>query len=197
MQETYGVFIEAFSPEHDSLELTFTPNSERIRNRWRSQRLSAHFVADYFTNFLPSDREKPEEDEQRIKETKGAVSYVANELLENAMKFNLEASKHKVKFGIHFLDDSETIAVMFATNIIDRPGAEKFKDFIKELLASDPEEFYVQQIEASAEDENAEMSGLGFLTMINDYQAKLGWKFETICSEPEIIAVTTMAQVAV
>ncbi len=197
MQETYGVFIDTFPPEHDSLELTFTPNSERIRTRWRSQRLSAHFVADYFTNFLPSDLEKPEADEQRIKETKGAVSYVANELLENAMKFNLKTSKDKVKFGIHFLDDSETIAVIFATNNTNRSGAEKFKDFIKDLLASDPEEFYVQQIEASAEDENAEMSGLGLLTMINDYQAKLGWRFETICSEPEIISVTTMAQISV
>jgi hypothetical protein len=35
--------------------------------------------------------------------------------------------------------------------------------------------------------------------MMNDYQAKLGWKFETIQkeSEPEAIAVTTMVQLAV
>jgi hypothetical protein len=33
--------------------------------------------------------------------------------------------------------------------------------------------------------------------MINDYQAKLGWKFEAIQNEPEAIAVTTMVQLLV
>jgi hypothetical protein len=35
---------------------------------------------------------------------------------------------------------------------------------------------------------------LGILTMMNDYQAKLGWKFETIQNESEAIAVTIMVQ---
>ena len=76
-------------------------------------------------------------------------------------------------------------------------GLDKFQEFIQELLSSDPEELYVQQIEKSAEDENGEASGLGFLTMLNDYSAKLGWKFETIQEEPKIIAVTTMVLVPV
>jgi hypothetical protein len=33
--------------------------------------------------------------------------------------------------------------------------------------------------------------------MLNDYSAKLGWKFETIQEEPKIIAVTTMVLVPV
>ena len=196
MNQTFGDFIQAFSPNHDSLELSFTPTSERIKNRWRNQRLSAHFMADYIANFLPLDKDNPEE-EKRIKEIKGAVSYIANELLENAMKFNLENSNSKVKLGVHFLDAASLIVAMFTKNSIDRNSAEKFQVFIQTLLASDPEEFYIQQVEASVENENAEMSGLGFLTMINDYQARLGWKFEALQSTPEIIAVTTMAQVSV
>lgn len=197
MPHILGNFIETFPPDHDALVLTFTPNSQRIRNLWRNQRLSAHFLADYFANFLPVQSESPEGDEQWIKEIKGTVSYVANELLENAMKFNLETADYKVKFGIHFPKESEAIAVIFASNSVDRQGADKFQGFIQELLSADPEAFYMQQVEASAEDENAEISGLGFLTMINDYQAKLGWKFEVIQSDPEILTVTTMAQVAV
>lgn len=197
MPHILGDFIETFPPDHDALILTFTPNSQRIRNLWRNQRLSAHFLADYFANFLPVQPENPEGGEQWIKEIKGTVSYVANELLENAMKFNLATSDYKVKFGIHFPKEPAAIAVIFASNSVDRQGADKFQNFIQELLNADPEVFYMQQVEASAEDENAEISGLGFLTMINDYQAKLGWKFEVIQSDPEIIIVTTMAQVAV
>jgi len=196
MPQIFGNFIETFPPEHDSLELNFTPNSLSLKKRWRSNRLSAHFIADYFSNFLPVDEDDPVQ-ERRIKESKGAVSYVANELLENAMKFNNPTTSFKIKFGIHFIEEAEVTAVLFVTNSVSGEGLDKFQGFIQELLSSDPEELYVQQIEKSAEDENGEASGLGFLTMLNDYSAKLGWKFETIQEEPKIIAVTTMVLVPV
>lgn len=197
MKEIFGSFIEDFSDEQDSLELIFTPSSHRIKQLWRSRRLSAHFVADYFVNFLPVNQKYPIEGEQWIKETKAAVSYIANELLENAMKYNLKTSKYKIKFGINFLETSELTAVIFVTNSVDNEGAENFKDFIQKLLASDPEEFYIQQVESSAKEENDDISRLGFVTAINDYQVKLGWKFESFSSQPEVITVTTMAQLPV
>jgi len=196
MPQIFGDFVENFPPEQDALELTFTPNSLPIKKRWRSNRLSAHFVADYFSNFLPVDEDDPAQ-ERRLKESKGAVSYVANELLENAMKFNNSTTSFKIKFGIHFIEEAEVTAVIFATNSVSSEGLDKFQVFIQELLSSDPGDFYVQQIEKSAEDENSEASGLGFLTMLNDYSAKLGWKFETIQEEPKIIAVTTMVLIPV
>jgi len=197
MKQIFGSFIEEFPAEQDSLELIFTPSSHRIRQLWRSRRLSAHFVADYFINFLPISQKNSAESEQWIKETRESVSYIANELLENAMKYNLKTSQSKVRFGIQFLENSELMAVIFVSNSVDKKGAEKFKDFIQDLLASDPEEFYIQQVESSAEEENDEISRLGFITAINDYQAKLGWKFETLPSQPEVITVTTMAQLPV
>jgi hypothetical protein len=88
-------------------------------------------------------------------------------------------------------------AVLFATNSVSAEGLDKFQKFIQELLCSDPEKLYVQQIEKSAEEENSEASGLGFLTMINDYSAKIGWKFEIVQKDPKMIAVTTMVLVPV
>ena len=76
------------------------------------------------------------------------------------------------------------------------PGVAKFQSFLTELLAADPEEFYVTQVEKSME-EDTEASGLGFLTMINDYSAKLGWKFDTTGTDSQIHTVTSMAQVKV
>jgi hypothetical protein len=196
MPQIFGDFVESFPPAQDSLELTFTPNSLPIKNRWRSNRLSANFMADYFSNFLPVDEDDPAQ-KRRIKESKGAVSYVANELLENAIKFNNQGTNFKIKFGIYFIEEADLTAVLFATNSVSAEGLDKFQKFIQELLCSDPEKLYVQQIEKSAEEENSGASGLGFLTMINDYSAKIGWKFEIVEKDPKMIAVTTMVLVPV
>ena len=196
MPQIFGDFVESFPFAQDSLELTFTPNSLPIKKRWRSNRLSANFMADYFSNFLPVDEDDPAH-KRRIKESKGAVSYVANELLENAIKFNDRGTNFKIKFGIYFIEEADMTAVLFATNSVSAEGLDKFQKFIQELLCSDPEKLYVQQIEKSAEEENSGSSGLGFLTMIDDYSAKIGWKFEIVQKEPKMIAVTTMVLVPV
>ena len=192
--EICGEFIDEFPPEHDSLELTFTPSSRPIKQRWRNNRLSAHFVADYLSSFLPVDAEDASS-EKRVKQSKGAVSYVANELLENAIKFNKDDINYKVKFGIHFIGEQEVTAVIFASNSVNAEGADKLKEFIKEILASDPNELYLQQLEKNAESES-DTSGLGLLTMINDYSAKIGCKFEPR-AESDTIAVTTVVQIRV
>lgn len=193
--QIFGDFIEQFPPELDSLELTFTPSSRPLKHRWRNNRLSAHFVADYLSSFLPVD-EQDASSEKRIKESKGAVSYVANELLENAIKFSDDTFHYKVKFGIHFIGETDVIAVIFATNCANYEKINKLQAFIKELLSSDPNELYLQQLEKNAETES-ETSGLGLLTMINDYSAKIGWKFETIPDCEDKMAVTTVAQITV
>jgi hypothetical protein len=64
-------------------------------------------------------------------------------------------------------------------------------------MTSDPNELYIHQLEKSAEDESNTISGLGILTMMNDYLAEIGWKFETVQKETEVISVTTMVQLPV
>lgn len=194
MTQIFGQFIEEFPPEHDSLELTFTPSSRPIKQRWRNNRISAHFVADYLSSFIPVDEEDASS-EKRIKQSKGAVSYVANELLENSIKFNKDDINYKVKFGIHFIGETEVTAVIFASNSVNPEGANKLKEFIEEILASDPNELYLQQLEKNAESES-DTSGLGLLTMINDYSAKIGWKFDRR-SDSDTIIVTTVVQIRV
>jgi len=202
MTQVFGDFLENFLEKErdlDSLELAFSPSSRPIKQRWRNNRLSAHFVADYLSTFFPVSDEDPTS-QRRKKETTGAVSYVANELLENAMKFhNHDSFNYRIRFGIYFLEEPEVKVVLFAINSITAENVGKFKEFIKEMTETDLDELYIRQIEksAEAEDENAEASGLGLITMINDYNAKLGWKFGTAPSNTEILTVTTMAQIAV
>ena len=196
MRQIFGDYINVFPPDRDSLELSFTSTSEDIKDLWHNQRLSAHFLANCFISFLPLDENNPE-DKHRITEAQGSISYIANELIENAVKFNLETSAYQVKLGTYFLEHPELTAVIFATNSLDRTQAQAFQLLVKKLLDSDPQELYIQQIEASARDDNTTRSGLGLLTLINDYQARLGWKFESLSTFPDVIVVTVMAQVAV
>lgn len=198
MSEIFGDFLENlsdFDHKNDSLELAFSPSSRPIKQRWRNNRLSAHFVADYLSTFFPVSDDDPTS-ERRKKQSIGSVSYVANELLENAMKFNdNDVVEYKIRFGIYFLEEPTLKVVIFVTNSLNNKRMTTLKEFIKDLSENDPDELYLLQLEKSEEDGNEDASGLGLLTMINDYDTKLSWKFDQVVGHEEIITVTTMAQI--
>lgn len=193
MIQTFGHFTEVPFSSPEYLIIGFSPSSVPLKQRWRNNGLSADFLADYLTTFFPGREDDPVSIQRRT-HIRSAVSYIANELLENAMKFNDDNSQHPISIRLHLEDDKLVFAI---TNSISPDAVRKFQAFIHELITKDPEELYVRQLEKNAADENCTASGLGLLTMLHDYAAKLGWKFETIQSNPEVIAVTTMVQLAV
>lgn len=193
MAQIFGDFSDELPVSREYLTIVFSPSSVPIKQRWRTNGLSADFMADYFATFFPgSEGATPEIDRQS--EVKGAVSFIANELLENAMKFNDDTSLHPISISLKMTSSS---LVFIATNSVNPTTVRKFQAFIEELMTSDPSELYIHNLEKNAQSEGARESGLGLLTMINDYQAKLGWKFETVQQNPEAIAVTTMVQLIV
>lgn len=185
-----GDFSEEFPVSQEYLTIVFSPSSIPLRQRWRNNGLSADFMADYFATFFPGSEETSTESNIKA-EVKSAVSFIANELLENAMKFNDETSPHPISIRLQMHHDR---LVFQATNSVSSQAVGKFQAFIKELTTSDPDELYIRQLEENSESESE--SGLGFLTMMNDYQAKLGWKFETLQNSPDVVTVTTMVQLA-
>ncbi len=193
MTQIFGDFIDDLPPSQEYLIVGFSPSSVPLKQRWRNNGLSADFLADYFTTFFPSSQSDRTESDRQA-EIKSAVSYIANELLENAIKFNDETSQYPISIHLQLHNDK---LVFLTTNSISAEAAEKFQAFIQELMTSDPNELYIHQLEKSAEDESNTISGLGILTMINDYLAEIGWKFETVQKETEVITVTTMVQLAV
>lgn len=195
-QQIFGSFQEDFPNNREFLNIGFSPSSLTIQQRWRNNGLSADFVADYMTTFFShqSDAGSPE---HREAELKHAVSYIANELLENAMKFNSPGSERSIEFGIHLLDQEKAQIVLYASNSVDNKQVAKFQSFIQELLNSDPEELFIRQMEINAQNPEDFGSQLGFLTMINDYEATLGWKFVQMKETQELTIVTTMVQLTV
>jgi len=192
MIQTFGDFIEqSASPEY--LIIGFSPSSISMKQRWRNNGLSADFLADYLTSFFPGNEDEPSTIDRQA-EIKSAVSYIANELLENAMKFNDETSEYPIDIKLQLKSDGVIFSV---ANSIPPKAVGKFQAYIQQLLASEPSELYMEQLENNAADESCTGSGLGLLTMLSDYTAKIGWKFQTVQKDPELIAVTTMVQLRV
>ena len=188
-----GDFIQNLPPSQEYLILSFSPGSIPLRQRWRNNCLSADFLADYLSTFFLSDEHQQVECDKQA-EVKSAVSYIANELLENAMKYGVEMSPFPISIQIHLNPD---LIVFQLTNSIQSDNSQKFQKHIETLLNSDPGELYIAQLEKNALEENSEESGLGILTMLNDYGAKLGWKFESLPQEYTEMAVTTMVQLKI
>lgn len=192
MSQIFGDFITCLPLNQEHLIVGFSPSSTSLKQRWRNNGLSADFLADYLTTFFPGNEDDPII-AQKQTEIKSAVSYIANELLENAMKFNYENSI-PISIQLHLQSDK---IIFVISNSISLQQVDDFQLYIQTLLTSDLEELYISQLEKSAEDENSQSSGLGLLTIINDYQAKLGWKFEQYKDDANQILVTTMVQLMV
>jgi hypothetical protein len=193
VQHILGDFIQNLPPSQEYLILSFSPGSIPLRQRWRNNCLSADFLADYLSTFFLANEHQQINDNKQA-EVKSAVSYIANELLENAMKYGVEMSPFPISIQIHLNPD---LIIFQLTNSIPTQQTEKFLTQIKTLLNSDPTELYIAQLEKNALENNREESGLGLLTMLNDYGAKLGWKFEALSEESAEIAVTTMVQLTI
>ena len=192
MIQTFGDFIE-LPASQEYLIIGFSPSSIPLKQRWRNNGLSADFMADYLATFFPGNEDDSSTIERQA-EIKSAVSYIANELLENAMKFNNETSEYPINIKLQLESDGVIFSVV---NSISPQAVDKFQAYIQQLLASDPSELYIQQLEKNAVEESCTDSGLGLLTMLTDYSAKIGWKFQTVHKDPEVIAVTTMVQLRV
>ena len=192
MIQTFGDFIEQ-SASQEYLIIGFSPSSIPLKQRWRNNGLSADFLADYLTSFFPGNEDEPSTIDRQA-EIKSAVSYITNELLENAMKFNDETSEYPIDIKLQLESDGVIFSV---ANSIPPKAVGKFQAYIQQLLASEPSELYIQQLENNAANESCTGSGLGLLTMLSDYTAKIGWKFQTVQKDPEVIALTTMVQLRV
>jgi hypothetical protein len=188
MNQTFGNCGER-SGECEYLTLAFSPLSAPLRSRWRNNGLSADFLGDYVITFLPAKGGMAAAG-SRQNEIRHAVTYIANELLENAMKYH---ERHvDIPIGIHLELTSDHITVS-ASNGIGVGQAQRYKAFVEHLLEGDAGDLLLRQQEESARCNGSTTSCLGLLTMISDYGAQLSWRFEVHPGQSEIMTVTTSA----
>ncbi len=188
ISQTLGNYEER-SSECEYLTLAFSPLSAPLRSRWRNNGLSADFLGDYVTTFLPTKDSRATAGSQQS-EISHAVTYIANELLENAMKYH--ERDIDIPIGIHLELTSEHITVS-ASNGISVGQAQRYKSFVEHVLEGDAGDLLVRQQEESARCKESSTSCLGLLTMMADYGAQLGWRFDVHPKQSEIMTVTTSA----
>ena len=189
MAQIFGEFTEDFSNRSEFLVLGFSPSSLPIQIRWKTNGLSADFLGDYVRNFFPGDTTA---DINKQTEVRHAVSFIANELLENAMKYSDDSAGQPVNLEVHLFSDR---LIFLSKNSVRPKSIDQFQAYLQKITAGDVSEMYINQIEQSvAEDEHPNGSGLGFLTMMMDYDASLGWKFEQAQNNADVTMVTTMVQ---
>jgi len=166
--------------EIESLTLRFSPGSKPIQQRWRNNGLSADFMADYVATFFPRVEDDPVSEQRRI-EVSGAVKYIANELLENAMKYSVSGAAQPISIMLQL--DHDRID-FWLVNTANSDDGREMRRFIERLRGGEPEALYMEQLERSATEEG---SGLGLLTMVNDYEAGLAWEFAPGAAEETVI----------
>lgn len=180
MQQTLGPYVERDGGQ-ESLFIRFSTHAIPRPLRWQNSGLLADFLAEYWATLLPAYAVPPE----RQDEIAGAIGHVANELLENLVKFNYrpECNAVSLELSLH-----AHALRFYATNAIDPQAVERFQDWIRRLLGEPSSELYEERT-------RHDQPRLGLLSLLNDYAARLAWKFESDPDDPQLVLVTTMAQV--
>jgi hypothetical protein len=189
MAQVFGEFTEDFSERSEFLVLGFSPSSLPIQLRWKTNGLSADFLGDYVKNFFPGDTSAALNKQTEIR---SAVSFIANELLENAMKYSDKSTGQPINLEVHLFGDR---LIFISKNSLHQELVPRFHAYLQELLNGDVGEMYVNQIEKSVDNnDDSGSSGLGYLTMLMDYDAALGWKFDSASDNSSVALVTTMVK---
>ena len=90
-----------------------------LRSRWRNNGVSADFIGDYVMTFLPADGDMASAGRNQG-EIRHAVTYIANELLENAMKYHKRDVD--IPIGIRLELTSDRIIVSASNGVGRRAG---------------------------------------------------------------------------
>jgi len=183
----YGEFTE-MSDKNEYLIIKFRASTMNIDELWESGSLSASFLSSFWGTFFPMQHK---DSKQRKAEMKDSVRYIAAELIGNAVKFSYEPL-FLIRIALCMCDDA---LHFYVTNSVKPDDVENYQNFILNLLESDPDQLYLEQMEKNAMEENEE-SRMGFLTMILDHGANLAWKFEEN-KEFGIQTATTMARLPI
>ncbi len=131
---------------------------------WRHCGLTSDFLGPVVAGFAAQKRSEASEIES-------SVSYLVNEILENAVKFR---SSGTVTVTSRFENDEFRLQV---TNLAEMKTVLRFQEALDDLLDRNPSELLIERIEKNAADPEATTSGLGLLTLMSDYGVEFGWRF--------------------
>jgi hypothetical protein len=128
---------------------------------WSRCGLTADFAASFFSFRFPDS-----------KKARNSLSVIMNEIVENAVKFS---NTPNANIAINLFNMTDLI-VFEVENFTNQEQFESFRATARDLLeSSDIEERYFEVLSSKAA--NSMTSGLGLLTIIHDFNARIGVRF--------------------
>jgi hypothetical protein len=164
---------------------TLLLNAQEMSNNWRRVSLTADYLAKYYSYYFPY-KEKALKTLSR-NEAENILSFVINELIENTAKYS---NTPKKSVTIKLILEEKTL-LFYISNYISNDNSVDFIAICKEIFENNTRELYIKKLEENVETGKGG-SGLGYLTLINDYDIDLGFKFEKI--QDNISKVTVQAR---
>lgn len=137
--------------------------AEPLELSWHHCGVTSDFIGDYFSRACGTGIDPVD--------ARHSISYMTNEILENAVKF-----RHGGDIEINSSLEADSFEIRIS-NVIGAQTAERFQRHLTKLLERDPGELLLERIEQNALDPDSSGSGLGLLTLMSDYDARLGWSF--------------------
>ncbi len=190
---TLGEFCDSLPDTQEYLTLGFSPSAQARNLRWRNYGLSADFLGDYFATFFPGGGESGSTGVDLQENVKACISYVANELIENAIKFSNEHINVPVTISLYLYESSILLLVCNSTTL-DR--ATRFQNHIDTILNTDLDHLYSQRLERIGLEQSDE-SCLGLISIMVDYGVKMGWKFVLSTDHDNSVNVSVMARLTI
>lgn len=151
--------------------------------RWFHCGATAEFVGDFFAGLAGAAGFD-------ARDARHSIGYLTNEILENAVKFRVPGAG-PVTLASSL--DGGVFQLRLASLVAEEAGT-RFRQLLTELLSRDAGELLLERIEANAAGDAAGGSGLGLLTLINDYGARLGWSFDA--AGAGLVRVETCAELS-
>ena len=132
---------------------------------WNRCSDAANFGANYISHSLPDE-----------KGTGNTASMILNELIENAAKYS-NAGDDNIEVYAFVKQDHITFQV---DSVLDKEQYESFRKFAADMdKCEDLSGLYIRKMQALGEGEDGR-SGLGLLMIVNNFDTKLGFKFDYI-----------------
>jgi hypothetical protein len=146
--------------EDRAIKLSFSTPALEIVNCWNRCGLISNFGSSYMAVDFPSK-----------KNIANSLSFILNELIENAVKYS-EPQDCVLRFCL--MQEKDRIC-MSVTNPISQDKVPGLIEMARHLTDRDwVNSTYIELLTASGK--SAEKSGIGLLTIINYYQAKLSFR---------------------
>ena len=147
---------------------------------WKHCGITSDFLGNFYSAHVNRDT-------SGTNEIRHNVTFLANEILENAVKFKASGD---IAIDTSVEDGRFRLCV---ANLVSEERALRFQEILRTLEGRDPSELMIERIEQNAADPTERGSGLGLLSLMSDYDVQLGWDFRKSAKGDGTIRLGTYA----